>query len=123
MNELPADEDPTWQFMALSTDTPLTQHELPVYLKAAERPGVERWIVLEPLDRDDYSAKTRVLDLVHRMMTAKMHGAEGIFVKVGPENETSQPEFQRLLSQDLEHPIEKVGSELRGRMSWLSEET
>jgi ketol-acid reductoisomerase len=38
------------------------------------------------------------------------------------ENETDQPEFKRLLSQDLEHPIEKVGAELRGRMPWLNEE-
>ncbi|MGI9329327.1 MAG: ketol-acid reductoisomerase [Gammaproteobacteria bacterium] len=38
------------------------------------------------------------------------------------ENETGQPEFKRLLSKDLEHPIEKVGAELRGRMTWLNEE-
>jgi len=38
------------------------------------------------------------------------------------ENETGQPEFKRLLAQDLEHPIEKVGADLRGRMPWLNEE-
>jgi ketol-acid reductoisomerase len=29
------------------------------------------------------------------------------------------PEFRRMRQQDLDHPIEKVGAELRGRMDWL----
>jgi ketol-acid reductoisomerase len=37
------------------------------------------------------------------------------------ENEAGMPEFKRMLQQDLEHPIEKVGAELRGRMDWLQE--
>ena len=35
------------------------------------------------------------------------------------ESESGQPEFRRLVQQDLEHPIEKVGAKLRGRMDWL----
>jgi ketol-acid reductoisomerase len=35
------------------------------------------------------------------------------------ESKTGQPEFRRLVQQDLEHPIEKVGATLRGRMDWL----
>ena len=37
------------------------------------------------------------------------------------ENEAGMPEFRRLMGADLEHPIETVGAELRGRMDWLEE--
>ncbi len=37
------------------------------------------------------------------------------------ENEAGMPEFKRMMNEDLEHPIEKVGTELRGRMDWLEE--
>jgi ketol-acid reductoisomerase len=37
------------------------------------------------------------------------------------ENDTGRAEYQRLLDQDLEHPIEKVGVALRARMPWLNE--
>ena len=37
------------------------------------------------------------------------------------ENEAGMPEFKRMMNADLEHPIEKVGAELRGRMDWLQE--
>jgi ketol-acid reductoisomerase len=35
------------------------------------------------------------------------------------ENNQGQPEFKRMMSEDLNHPIEKVGSDLRSRMDWL----
>ncbi len=37
------------------------------------------------------------------------------------ENEAGMPEFKRLMNTDLEHPIEKVGADLRSRMDWLEE--
>jgi len=37
------------------------------------------------------------------------------------ENEAGMPEFKRRMAEDLEHPIEKVGSELRSRMDWLND--
>ena len=37
------------------------------------------------------------------------------------ENEAGMPEFKRMMQADLEHPIEKVGTELRSRMDWLEE--
>jgi ketol-acid reductoisomerase len=37
------------------------------------------------------------------------------------ENEAGMPEFKRMMAADLEHPIEKVGTDLRGRMDWLQE--
>jgi len=35
------------------------------------------------------------------------------------ENDDGQPEFKKMMNDDLEHSIEKVGSELRSRMDWL----
>jgi len=37
------------------------------------------------------------------------------------ENENGMPEFKRRMQADLDHPIEKVGAELRGRMDWLQD--
>jgi len=37
------------------------------------------------------------------------------------ESEAGMPEFRRMMDSDLEHPIEKVGAELRSRMDWLHE--
>ena len=37
------------------------------------------------------------------------------------ENENGMPEFKRMMQADLDHPIEEVGRNLRGRMDWLSE--
>lgn len=35
------------------------------------------------------------------------------------ENKAGQPEFKRLMDEDLKHPIESVGADLRSRMDWL----
>jgi ketol-acid reductoisomerase len=35
------------------------------------------------------------------------------------ESKAGQGEFRRLMQEDLEHPIEKVGADLRSRMEWL----
>ncbi len=37
------------------------------------------------------------------------------------ENQNGMPEFKRLMQADLDHPIEKVGADLRGRMDWLQD--
>ena len=37
------------------------------------------------------------------------------------ESEAGMPEFKRLMQADLDHPIEKVGNDLRGRMDWLED--
>ena len=38
------------------------------------------------------------------------------------ESDNGMPEFKRMMQADLDHPIEKVGADLRGRMDWLAEE-
>jgi ketol-acid reductoisomerase len=37
------------------------------------------------------------------------------------ENERGMPEFKKRMTADLEHPIENVGADLRGRMDWLED--
>lgn len=37
------------------------------------------------------------------------------------ENENGMPEFKRMMQADLDHPIEKVGADLRARMDWLED--
>ncbi len=47
---------------------------------------------------------------------------DGTFAKQWiEENKTGQKNYKRLMQEDLDQPIEKVGKELRGRMSWLQE--
>jgi len=38
------------------------------------------------------------------------------------ETDSGQQEFRRMMQADLEHPIEKVGAELRAQMDWLENE-
>jgi ketol-acid reductoisomerase len=48
---------------------------------------------------------------------------EGVFAKRWiQENADGKPEYKKLMEQDLGHPIEKVGADLRSRMSWLNED-
>jgi len=35
------------------------------------------------------------------------------------ENKAGQPEYKRLMNEDLNHPIEEVGARLRSQMDWL----
>ena len=38
------------------------------------------------------------------------------------ENDEGRPRFTRMRREDAEHPIEKVGKELRAMMPWLKEQ-
>jgi ketol-acid reductoisomerase len=39
------------------------------------------------------------------------------------ENQAGRPQYTKLLERDKNHPIEKVGVELRKQMSWLKPES
>ena len=49
-------------------------------LAASARPDRERWVSLEALPRGQYSVQVRATDLVRRMMAAKTHDAQAIFI-------------------------------------------
>ena len=61
----------------------------------------------------DEHARKKMKDILDDIQTGKF--AEN-WIK---ENEAGQPEFKRMMNNDLEHPIEKVGTDLRSRMDWL----
>jgi len=75
-----APEKTPWRFVSLTAEPPLTARELATYLPIARREQVRRWVTLKPLERRDYRPEDRAVDLVQRMLAAKLHGAEGIFV-------------------------------------------
>ena len=82
INQLPENDgkDGPWRFLALSAVPPLTHQELPGYLKYSETTSAMRWMVFEPLSRDHYSRDVRILDLVRRMIAAKINKVEGVFI-------------------------------------------
>lgn len=79
MEEDPAVSKPDWRFVSMAANPPLTADDLATYLTHAPAGGPERWVLIEPLDHNDYSAATRAADLVQRLVAAKKHGAQRIF--------------------------------------------
>jgi len=79
-NELAVPQQPaTWNFQQMSATPALTESELETYLNLPDRQGVQRWVLVEPLQKDIYDLETRAQDLVQQMITAKIHGADAIF--------------------------------------------
>jgi hypothetical protein len=82
MNELPeaGGDESAWRFLVLSADPPLTGKELKAYLDATGKVPVRRWVALAPLSRERYPPEIRATDLVERIMAAKIHGADAVFI-------------------------------------------
>lgn len=79
LNEPPQDTRPAWRYLALTASPDLTAEETKHYMEIAERPGVERWLSLHTLPRDEYTTEDRVRDLVDRVVAAKTAGAQAVF--------------------------------------------
>jgi hypothetical protein len=80
-----AAESPKAQLVSAPTTNPTTP--APIKTTATTRKREEaaivppkRWIILEPLKRSAYSPADRLQDLVMRMLAAKIHGADAVFV-------------------------------------------
>ncbi len=86
LHELP-NERQAWDFVSLSANPPLTAEEQASYLALSSEAKTRRWVVLEPLPKDEYTDDDRAGDLARRMLTAKIGGAQGIFL---PEVFSSQ---------------------------------
>ncbi len=67
-----------WDFVSLIGSPQLTADELAGYLPAVDRTA-RRWVSLQPLDRTAYRPEVRIIDLVQRLLAAKIAGAEAIF--------------------------------------------
>lgn len=76
------------EFLSLSSRDPLTHLELLDYLRASENSNCDRFVVLRPISREDYSLEDRAVDLVQRMLTAKIHGAKATFIPEPRDDDT-----------------------------------
>jgi len=102
-------------------------HELKLIVDLLHEGGLAKMhqFVSETAKWGDLTQGPRVIDAHTReRMKEVLHDIqEGAFARRWiEENAAGQPEYRRLLQADLDHPIEKVGADLRGRMPWLNEE-
>jgi hypothetical protein len=74
----PAPKAP-WRFLSLPCDDTLTDAGLAKRLDATASAGVSRWLAIDALPRTGHYKEDRIAQLVGRMITAKMHGADGVF--------------------------------------------
>jgi len=70
---------PPWRFFSLSAEPPLGPQELADRLRATPQTTARRWAAIEPLSRNRHPVEVRAADLVHRMVAAKIHGADAVF--------------------------------------------
>ena len=68
------------RFVSLWADPPLEPAELAAQLEATRHAKVPRWVALAPLPRSRHTVEARILDLVEKMLTCKVHDAAAIFL-------------------------------------------
>jgi ketol-acid reductoisomerase len=102
-------------------------HELKLIVDLLHEGGLAKMhqFVSETAKWGDLISGPRIIDghVREQMKEILKEIQDGAFAKRWiQENADGQPEYKRLMEEDLAHPIERVGAELRGRMSWLKEE-
>jgi ketol-acid reductoisomerase len=103
-------------------------HELKLIVDLIYEGGIAKMhqFVSETAKYGDITRGARVIDEHVRESMKKILGEiqSGAFAKEWIlENQTGRPVYNKLLEKDKNHPIEKVGAELRAQMSWLKPET
>jgi len=101
-------------------------HEMKLIVDLLHEGGLKKMhqFVSETAKYGDLTRGPRIIDdhVRANMRQVLKEVQDGTFAKQWiEENEAGQPNYKRLLQQDLDESIEKVGKELRGRMSWLQE--
>ncbi len=102
-------------------------HELKLIVDLLHEGGLAKMhkFISETAKWGDLISGPRVIDAhVRENMQAVLSDIQdGVFASRWiQENKDGQPEYKRLMAEDMAHPIETVGTELRSRMSWLNEE-
>ena len=101
-------------------------HEMKLIVDLLHEGGLKKMhqFVSDTAKYGDLTRGPRIID-AHVRETMKQvlkEVQDGTFAKQWiEENRTGQKNYKRLLQEDLDQGIEKVGKELRGRMSWLQE--
>jgi ketol-acid reductoisomerase len=101
-------------------------HELKLIVDLLHEGGLKKMhqFVSDTAKYGDLTRGPRIIDAHVRdsMRQVLKEVQDGTFAKQWiAETKAGQPNYKRLLQQDLDESIEKVGRELRGRMSWLQE--
>jgi ketol-acid reductoisomerase len=101
-------------------------HEVKLIVDLLHEGGLRKMhqFISETAKYGDFTRGPRVIDehVRERMREVLEEIRNGTFAKQWiEENKAGLPNYKRMLEQDLDQPIEKVGRELRSRMSWLQE--
>ncbi len=102
-------------------------HELKLIMDLIYRYGIAgmRKRVSDTAEYGDMSRGKRVIGSATRQVMKELleEVQNGSFAREWIlENQAGRPAFKRLEAREAEHPIEKIGEELRGMMSWMQEE-
>ncbi|MGA8367813.1 MAG: ketol-acid reductoisomerase [Candidatus Acidiferrales bacterium] len=103
-------------------------HELKLIVDLIYEGGIAKMhqFVSETAKYGDITRGSRIIDEHVRQSMKKVLDEiqSGAFAKEWVlENMAGRPQYTKLLERDKNHPIEKVGEELRKQMSWLKPET
>jgi len=99
-------------------------HELKLIVDLLYEGGMEymRFSVSDTAEYGDYSRGPRVIDqhVKDNMRKILDEIQDGTFAREWiAENDEGRPRFNRMREENKEHPVEKVGKELRAMMPWL----
>ena len=102
-----------------------TFHELKLIVDLLYEGGMEymRYSVSDTAEYGDYTRGPRVCPPVQKaeMKRILREIQSGEFAREWIlENQAGRPRFLALRRQNAEHPVEQVGKEVRGMMSWLN---
>jgi ketol-acid reductoisomerase len=101
-------------------------HEMKLIVDLLHEGGLKKMhqFISETAKYGDLTRGPRIIDQHVRdnMRKVLKEVQDGTFAKQWiDENKAGQPNYKRLMQDDLDQGIENVGRELRGRMSWLKE--
>ncbi|QDP98852.1 ketol-acid reductoisomerase [Microlunatus elymi] len=99
-------------------------HELKLIVDLMYEGGIakQRWSISDTAEYGDYVSGPRVIDdHVKESMKAVLSDIQdGTFAqRFIDDQDAGAPEFKRFRAEAEQHPIEKVGRELRGLMAWV----
>ena len=86
----------------------------------------QRWSVSDTAEYGDYVSGPRVIDpsVKARMQEVLADIQSGKFAqRFIDDQDAGAPEFEELRAKGEKHPIEAVGRELRGMMSWVKKDS
>jgi ketol-acid reductoisomerase len=101
-------------------------HEMKLIVDLLHEGGLKKMhqFVSDTAKYGDLTRGPRIVDehVRENMRQVLKEVQDGTFAKQWiDENKGGQKNYKKLMQEDLDQPIEKVGKELRGRMSWLQE--